>query len=176
MYKMPSRRKRSKAVVQKINLTPMIDAIFNFIFFLLITSSFTTIFQISSPLPIISNKEPPKTDKKPLALTVAIDATKIVIKTGIPSRVVQTFAKNGEEYPWENIHQYFIDIKKKNMHEDSAIIEPDNAVAYLEIVKLMDSIRVLRKVDETLYSKDAQGVPIKLELLFSTVIFGNITG
>jgi biopolymer transport protein ExbD len=176
MYRMPSRRKRNKVTEEKINLVPMMDAIFNFIFFLLITSSFVTIFQISSPLPIISDKEPPKQDKKPLALTVSIDASKIIVKTGVPSRVIQTFTKEGEDYPWENIHLFFIDLKKNNMHEDSAILEPDNAVAYLEIVKLMDSIRILGKSDESLYSKDAQGVPVKLELLFSTVLFGNITG
>lgn len=176
MYRMPSRRKRNKVTDEKVNLVPMLDAIFNFIFFLLITSSFVTIFQISSPLPILSDKELPKQDKKPLALTVAIDASKIIIKTGIPSRVVQTFSKEGEDYPWESIHQYFITLKKDNMHEDSAILEPDNAVAYLDIVKLMDSIRTLTKSDESLYSKDTQGVPIKLELLFSTVLFGNITG
>lgn len=176
MYRMPSRRIRRKQVNEKINLVPMMDAIFNFIFFLLITSSFVSIFQISSPLPLVSDKEPPQNNKKPLALTVSMDTNKVTIKAGIPSRVIQTFTKEGEEFPWDNIHLFFIDMKKKNMHEDLAIIEPDNAVAYLEIIKLMDSIRILRKADETLYSKDAQGVPIKLELLFSTVLFGNITG
>ncbi len=176
MYRLPSRRKRSKLHTEKVNLVPMMDAIFNFIFFLLITSSFVTIFQISSPLPILSNKEMPKDDKKPLALTLAIDNSKVIVKTGIPSRVAQTFNKEGEDYPWEEIHLYLIDLKKKFPHEDSAIIEPDNAVAYLEIVKLMDSIRIMKSSDESLYGKDTAGVPVKLELLFSTVLFGNITG
>jgi biopolymer transport protein ExbD len=176
MYKMPSRRKRTQPVNEKVNLVPMMDAIFNFIFFLLITSSFISIFQISSPLPIISDKQPLELDKKPLALTVSIDASRVIVKTGVPSKVVQTFSKEGEDYPWENIHQYFVETKKKYMHEDSAIIEPDNAVTYSDIVKLMDSIRIMKKTDESLYSKDAQGVPVKLELLFSTVLFGNITG
>lgn len=176
MYRMPSRRKRNNVTAEKINLVPMMDAIFNFIFFLLITSSFITIFQISSPLPIISDKEQPKQEQKPLALTVSIDTSKITVRTGIPSKVIQTFTKEGEDYPWDSIHQFFVDLKKKNMHEDSAILEPDNSVAYLEIIKLMDSIRILKKFDESLYSKDSQGVPIKLELLFSTVLFGNITG
>lgn len=175
MYRLPSRRRRTKLTVEKVNLVPMMDAIFNFIFFLLITSSFISIFQISSPLPILSSKELPK-DNKPLALTLSIDASKVTVRTGVPSRVVKTFAKEGESYPWDEIHLFLIDLKKQYPKEDTAIIEPDNSVAYSDIVTLMDAIRIMKSSDESLYGKDEAGVPVKLRLLFSTVIFGNITG
>ena len=176
MYRMPSRRRKVEQEEVKINLVPMVDAVFNIIFFILITSVFVSMQQISSPLPILSSKPPLNEDKKPLALTLSIDENKVVISSGIPMKVMQTFNKEGTDFPWDAIHLYLIELKKKYPHEDSAIIEPDKVVAYAEIIKLMDVIRILSKNDEPLYGKDEAGVPVKLGLLFSTVIFGNITG
>ena len=75
-YHLPTKRRRrenSDTQQGKINLVPMLDSIFNFIFFLLITSSFVTIFEIKSPVPLVSSSPPPKINKNPLNLTIIME-------------------------------------------------------------------------------------------------------
>lgn len=175
MYRMPSRRRKISSDSPRLNLVPMVDAMFNILFFILITSAFISILQIPSPLATVSDKEPPL-DKPPLALTLSIDEGKIIVSSGIPSKTIQTFQKSELDYPWDEIHLYLIDLKKKYPLENTAILEPDKAVAYKDIIKLMDAARVLRREEEALYGKDTDGVPVRLEFLFENLIFGNITG
>ena len=59
MYRVPSRRKTKKQMA-KPNLIPILDAVFIFIFFLLMSANFIKIFEISSDVPIVSTVEPPK--------------------------------------------------------------------------------------------------------------------
>ncbi len=175
MYRMPSRRRKITSEAVHLNLVPMVDAMFNILFFILITSVFVSILQIPSPLPMVSEKDPPL-DKVPLALTLEINEAKIIVKGGVPLKTMQTFDKTAEDYPWDAVHLYLIELKKKHPLENTAILEPDKVVSYKDIVKLMDAVRVLRRDEEALYGTDKDGVPVRLELLFETLIFGNITG
>ncbi len=175
MYRMPSKRRKVSSDAVPLNMVAMVDAMFNILFFILITSVFVSILQIPSPLATVSEKDPPL-DKVPLALTLEINEKKILVKGGVPSKVIETFEKAETDYPWEAVHLYLIELKKKHPLENTAILEPDKAVAYKDIVKLMDAIRVLQRNEEALYGTDKDGVPVRLEFLFESLIFGNITG
>lgn len=173
MYKKPSRRQRCKPADGNINLVPLMDALFNLIFFVLFASSFIAIYQITSNLPLVSNNLPDK--DKPLALTVELNQEKIIVRAGIPSKPLQTFNKQDAGYNWDELHEFLINMKKKYPTEDTVFLEPTNDIAYSEIVKLMDSVRVLKDTDEAFYGKDKEGVMVKLSLLYSNVLFSNIT-
>lgn len=174
MYQTPSRR-ATRREVTKPNLIPILDAVFIFIFFLLMSANFIKVYEIPSDVPIVSNSEPPKSDKKPLALTLKVYQSSIALYTGVPGRNVRSFQKMPDgNYDLEGLKSYLIGLKKANLHEDTAILEPVVDLSYEEIVKIMDAVRMLRNTDPDIYTKDKQGMDVKLKTLFAQIIFGNI--
>lgn len=175
MLRKPSGKSKKKTE-GKLNLVPILDGIFIIVFFILISSNFTKINEINSNVPMVSSKPPEKKEKKdPLALTLEIEKDKLTLRSGVPGKVLTTFTKINGEFPYASLHSYLIDIKKKNMDEKTIIFEPSEDIEYETIVKIMDTVRSLSNMDETLFANDEQGIPVKLELLFEDIIFGNIT-
>jgi biopolymer transport protein ExbD len=173
MYRQPSARRRKKAQ-ERLNLIPILDSVFIFIFFLLLSANFLKVFEIASDVPIVSDAQPPKDKKKPLALTITIYKGSISISTGVPSRVVRSFKKQGEKYNLEDLHKYLITLKKKHLGEENAIFEPKFDLEYQDLVEIMDAVRTLRKTDEAIYRKTKDGIEEKVQTLFSKIVFGNI--
>jgi len=174
MFRRPSSRKTKKRP-EKLNLSSILDAVFIFIFFLLMTASFIRIFEISSDVPTTSENEPPSNNKKPLSLLVKIEENKIILMSGIPSQGIKTFERNADgKFQLEELHTLLIGIKKQNLKEDTIIFEPDVEVKYEDIVLIMDTVRHFKNTDESIYTKDKDGIDIKLDKLFSNIVFGNI--
>lgn len=175
MYRVPSRR-RNKKEFERLNLIPILDAVFIFIFFLLVSANFVKVFEINSNIPIVSDVPVPKTMQKPLNLTLEIYSNRIEILTGIPSRKVQSFSKLGTgEYDLERIHNYLIALKGRYLHERTVILEPRVDLDYEKIISVMDAIRFFRTTDQSYYYKDKKtGADIKVEHLFDDIVFGNI--
>jgi biopolymer transport protein ExbD len=173
-YKLPTKRRKNKED-QGLNLIPILDAVFIFIFFLLMSAQFIKIYEIASDVPIVSSAPPPKDDKKPLALTLKIDNKGFTLSSGIPSRTMKTIKKTQEgEYDLITLHDYLIEIKKANKNENSIVFEPVVNISYEEIVKIMDAVRMFRNTDDAIYTKDKDGLDIKIKELFSKIVFGNL--
>ena len=172
-YKTPTRRKAKKQP-EGINLIPILDAVFIFIFFLLMSTQFVKIFDISSDIPIISNQQPPKKKDKPLALTVAIKEKGFTITTGVPARIVANIKKLSGEYDLTTLHDFLITLKKSNLKEEDVILEPTADISYDEMIKIMDAVRLLKNTDDTLFKKDKDGIDVQIKTLFSKIIFGNL--
>jgi len=169
MYRAPSRRRRKEAV-KSPNVVSILDVIFILIFFLVMSASFNALKEITSPIPIISDEEPPKSKKKPLSLTLIIYQNSISVLTGVPGSVRRTFKRNQEgKFPLEELHNYMIKLKERNLTETLAIFEPSANVTYEEIVTIMDAVRTLRRTDKALYYKDT-----KVKALFDNIMFSNI--
>ncbi|ATH06630.1 biopolymer transporter ExbD [Halobacteriovorax marinus] len=174
MYRAPSRRKIQKEV-QKPNLIPILDAVFIFIFFLLMSSRFLNINEIPSDVPIVSDRQPPKSNKKPLALTLQILNTRIQILTGVPGYVRKTIGKNAEgDYDLQALRDYLIDLKQKNVDENTVVLEPKVDLSYEDIVKIMDTVRDLKKTDPDIWTKTKDGMDLRVKELFNNIVFGNI--
>ena len=47
-------------------------------------------------------------------------------------------------------------------------------LAYEEIVKIMDSVRMLKKTDDAFFRKGKDGLDVKIMNLFDKIIFGNL--
>ena len=174
MIRIPSTKKRAKAE-EKLNLTPIMDAVFIFIFFLLMSASFLKIYEIASDIPIISDQEPPKDKKDPLALTLTAETNKLVFSRGVPSRAFRTFNRGQSgDFNFEEIHQFLVDIKKSHVDEDTLIFEPSGELTYEEIVKIMDAVRMLNRTDDAIFKKNKDGIDEKVKDLFSKIIFSNL--
>lgn len=174
MIKVPSARKRKKPD-EKLNLVPIMDAIFIFIFFLLMSASFLKIYEIGSDVPIISDSEPPKDKKEPLALTLTLDTNELILSKGVPSQQVKKFVRQADgQFNLIELHNTLIDFKKQYTHENSIIFEPVGDLTYEDIVKVMDAVRTLEKTDEAIYKPNKEGIDEKIKDLFNQIIFGNL--
>ncbi|MCR9204856.1 MAG: biopolymer transporter ExbD [Halobacteriovoraceae bacterium] len=174
MLRAPSRRKR-KEPPQRLNLIPILDAVFIFIFFLLMSANFIKIFEVQSDVPIISDSPPPKSKKKPLALTLKATSTGLNIYTGVPSRLVKKISKTSTgDYDFETLHSFMLSMKMRNKSERSIILEPRVDVEYEIIVKIMDAVRLFRNTDDKIFIKDKDGLDTPAKYLFDQIVFGNI--
>lgn len=174
MLRVPTSRKRKKPQ-EKLNLVPIMDSVFIFIFFLLMSASFLKIYEIGSDVPIISDAEPPKNEKDPLALTLTANENELTLSRGIPSRVVRKFQRApGGEFNYDELHTVLVDLKKQYVNEDTIIFEPVGDLTYEEIVKIMDSVRMLHNTDEAIFKTNKDGIDEKLKSLFSKIIFSNL--
>jgi biopolymer transport protein ExbD len=155
-------------------LIPILDAVFIFIFFLLMSANFIKIFEIQSAVPIISTGGP-KSKKKPLALTLDILDRQINVSTGVPGKVVKVIKKNAEnEYNYEELRQFMVKLKKRNVKERDAVLIPVADLDYQTIVKVMDAVRTYKNTDEDISYRDKDGVDVKVKALFDKIVFGNI--
>ncbi len=174
MLKVPTSRKRKKPD-EKLNLVPIMDSVFIFIFFLLMSASFLKIYEIGSDVPIVSDSEPPKNKKDPLALTLTVDVNEMILSKGIPSRTLRKFKKLPDgEFNYEELHTVLIDLKKQHLDEDTIIFEPIGDLTYDEIVKIMDAVRIINKTDEAIFKTNKDGIDEKIKNLFNKIIFSNL--
>lgn len=137
---MMTRRKKKK--VDRLNLIPILDAIFIFIFFLLMSAQFIDIYEIGSDAPItstITKKEEDK--KKPLNLTLEINANSISIKTGLNLTIIKTVKIENGEFSKEDLQKTLIDLKIKNQKEKTVVLKPSKNVKYQNLVTIMDTVK-----------------------------------
>lgn len=173
MYRKPSRKHKSKNF-QKPNLIPILDSVFIFIFFLLMSANFVKIFEISSDVPIISNKEPPKDKKDSLNLTLEITPSYIRLLSGSNEKQIYRVGKdeNGD-YDLYKLREKLISLKQSNKDEDTIIFMPKADINYEELIKIMDSVRDLKSTDPEIWTKTKDGNDKKLTTLFNNIIFGD---
>jgi len=175
MLKVPSSRKRKKPD-EKLNLVPIMDSVFIFIFFLLMSANFLKIYEISSPIPIVSDQEPPKPDKDPLALTLKMEEKTLTLTRGVNPTVVMKLDRNAEgKFDLESLHQKLIEIKKDNLDEETIVLTPMwEDVPYEEMVNIMDRVRMFLRTDEAVFRKGKDGLDEKVKTLFSNILFSNL--
>ncbi|MBD65352.1 MAG: hypothetical protein CME62_09100 [Halobacteriovoraceae bacterium] len=158
------RRKMKKTA--KLNLIPILDAIFIFIFFLLMSAQFIDIYQIGSDAPITSTSTE-KLDKKPLNLTLELNGEKVIVKTGLSEKVYKTV--NYRDLA--SLNETLIELKKQHPSEDSAIIKPAHNFKYKRIVKVIDNTREITKPNVYITALDDQNKKFATKKLFDKIIF-----
>lgn len=166
---------KRKETIQKLNIIPILDAVFIFIFFLLMSAQFLEIYEIGSDAPSIKTVETMKDKKPPLNLTLDITKAGIVVKTGLDGNVFKTISMNAQgNYDLPALYKVLTDIKKKNVDEESVILRPKEEVAYKKIVWIMDACRELKKDEPTIAAKGKTGEIIETRTLFNQIIFETI--
>ena len=164
MYRIPS-AKRRKGDERRLDLIPIMDAVFILIFFLLMSAQFVKIYEIGSDLPILTDAPPAKQDKiKPLNLTLSITLGRIEVSVGEEGELKEFFPfdKAKGEYDLKNLHNMLINLKIKNPKEITVSLIPKSDVPYEHLVKIMDAVRSYK--DE----KGNEGP------LFNQIVFDNL--
>jgi biopolymer transport protein ExbD len=168
----PSRSRR-KVVLANPSLIPVMDAMFTLIFFLLMSSSFLKLNEISSNIPFVSEDD--KIQDQKLGLTIQVNTDNIQILTGTPSLIYKSIPRLADgAYNLEQLRIELIKLKKSHSKEITALLEPVADITYEELVNIMDNVRETKNTDETIYLKDEKGIDVQTNQLFSNIIFTNI--
>lgn len=162
---MIKRKKLNK--MPKLNLIPILDAIFIFIFFLLMSAQFLDIYEIGSDAPITTTLSQPKPDKEPLNLTLEIQRGSITVKTGLDGNVY----KRVQFKNLAQLNEALIELKNKHPDENSAILKPASSFEYQKIVKIIDHTREVLKEDVFVTALDDQKRKYPSKKLFDKIIF-----
>lgn len=144
--------RKKKNNTPKLNLIPILDAIFIFIFFLLMSAQFIDIYEVGSdaPVNVTFNKE--KNEEEPLNLKLEINKKGITVKTGLNGK---TYAKvkTGE---LNELNKILIELKRKHPKESSALLVPANDYSYQELIKVIDHTKSIVNSKELVGHIDPQ--------------------
>lgn len=139
-------KKRGSVVATsfKLNLIPIMDAVFIFIFFLLMSAQFIKIYEHAGDAPVVSEAPPiEENNKEPLNLKLKVDKNRITITTGLDENELKRFDLTGDEYDYIKLNDLMMELKAKKAKKDDdyVIIIPTSRVKYEQIVKVMDAVR-----------------------------------
>ena len=148
---------------EKLNLIPILDSVFIFIFFLLMSAQFLDLYEIGSDVPIVKSLPSSSSDDKALNLTLEIFQDSVIIKKGLDGRRVGKVVKESGKYNVEKLKQILMMIKRDHRTEKQVILKPERKVSYTEIVQIMDAVRAYHPVSQD-----------KEERLFNKIVFDTI--
>ncbi|MBT3234663.1 MAG: hypothetical protein HN353_01790 [Bdellovibrionales bacterium] len=156
---------KKKRKMERLNLIPILDAVFIFIFFLLMSAQFVDIYQIGSDAPAVKTAMPDQSKQEPFVLVLEIKRDQLIVKQGVDEQVVKVIRRlRGGGYDLEQLSELLVTIKQQNPKEDAIIFRPLSGIAYSAIVKIMDTVRL----------RPAAGQPGKTKTLFERVIFETV--
>lgn len=149
---------RKKKEAPKLNLIPILDSVFIFIFFLLLSTQFVQTHEIGTEAPSVRSTDMPH-KKDPLNLTANIDTQGIVLTTGLNDKVYRKIAMtevdDKKQYDVEKFKKTLSEIKSKHVKETSIVFKPNKKVKFEDIVALMDAARGDESIWKKLFSEVA---------------------
>lgn len=149
---------RKKKVLPKLNLIPILDSVFIFIFFLLLSTQFVQTHEIGTEAPSVRSTDIPH-KKNPLNLTANITKEGIILTTGLQDTVYRKIAMTNEgskkEYDVKKFRKTLFEIKAKHKKESSIVFKPDRKVKYQDIIALMDAARGDESIGKKLFTEVA---------------------
>jgi len=166
-------RIRTKKKLDKLNLIPILDAVFIFIFFLLMSAQFIDIHEIGSDTPAVATYVPEKDKKPPLNLVLEIKKFYILVKTGFEGKI-RLKIKNDKSNDMQKLQNILAQIKSERIEERTIIIRPDKDVPYSIIVKVMDTVKEIKNINKPISGSSSKGKIIKTTKLFEQIIFETI--
>jgi len=161
-----------KRKIPKLNLIPIMDAVFIFIFFLLLSAQFLDIHEIIAEAPAVATFNEQINKKEPLNLVIEISKGEILVKTGLDAKLFKKI-ENGER-GLDQLYIAMIDLKSKNIEENSVIIRPKKSLPYTQIVTIMEMVRRVRTEKEEITGTGSKGQIIKSKTLFDKIIFDSV--
>lgn len=163
------RKNRYEPNEGKLNLIPIMDAVFIFIFFLLFSAQFIKMFEIETDAPIVSQTpQIAKPDEDPLNLKIKILESKIEVTTGQNEKIVATLIRSSKT-DIEKLKTIVLDLRKRFPDDDYAILAPVSSIPYEDIIEVIDLIQTLPEGMKTL-NLEVKGKSIEKKKIFTQVV------
>ncbi len=140
--------------IEKLNLVPILDSVFIFIFFLLMSAQFVDVYEIGSSLPMTQEIEDKKEEKDPLMLTLEVSKEQVVVKTGLKNPRSRSFASTEDK----ELTNYLRQLKQANPKENTMIVKADPKISFQYLVTFIDN---------------TQGNRLAKEKIFEQIVFDN---
>jgi len=134
---------------EKLNLVPILDSVFIFIFFLLMSAQFVDVYEIGSSLPMIKDSFEKNKEKDPLNLTLEITKEQVVIKTGLKKISSKTFTTDQKA----QIKEYLTELKRMNPKENTMILRSHPRVPFQNLIAVIDSTQISEKNQGKLFEQ-----------------------
>lgn len=142
------RRKKEHPELERLNIVPIMDAVFIFIFFLLFSAQFVKIFEIETEAPIVSEvPQDVKLEDEPLNLIVRIFQDRLEILTGVDKNKYGTYFKDNENYKAEMKNE-LVKLRLSYPKDDQAIIVPEPNIEYDQIIQAIDIVQTIPEGEE----------------------------
>jgi len=134
---------------EKLNLVPILDSVFIFIFFLLMSAQFVDVYEIGSSVPMTKEAKDEKQEKDPLNLTLEVTKTQITVKTGLRNPRSRTFASEQKK----EMKDYLVELKRQNPKENTMILRADPKISFQNLVTVIDTTQVSKESKEKLFEQ-----------------------
>jgi biopolymer transport protein ExbD len=134
---------------EKLNLVPILDSVFIFIFFLLMSAQFVDVYEIGSSLPMTKEAQEDKKEKDPLNLTVEVSKEQIVVKTGLRT----TKSKSFPAEDLNKIKEYLTELKRRHPKENTMILKADPKISFQRLVTVIDTTQTAIDKKEKLFEQ-----------------------
>jgi biopolymer transport protein ExbD len=132
---------------EKLNLVPILDSVFIFIFFLLMSAQFVDVYEIGSSVPMTKEAKDEKQEKDPLNLTLEVTKTQITVKTGLRNPRSRTFASEQKK----EMKDYLIELKRQNPKESTMVLKADPKISFQNLVTVIDSTQNPKESKDQLF-------------------------
>jgi biopolymer transport protein ExbD len=120
---------------EKLNLVPILDSVFIFIFFLLMSAQFEEVYEIGSSVPMVQKVKEEPNKKDPLNLTVEVSKDQIIVKTGLKTQKTKIFAISEDI----KIKDYLKELKTTHPEENTITFKADPKLPFQKLVTVIDS-------------------------------------
>lgn len=131
------RQRHEMKKVEKLNLIPIMDAVFIFIFFLLMSAQFVKVHEIGSSVPMVREVKEDKIDKDPLKLVLEVHADQVIVRKGKDG--VEAGKFNDEQ--WAQLRVFLKGLKEKHPNEKIAQLRPQGKVKFDRLIKVIDHVK-----------------------------------
>lgn len=136
--------KTREAGSSELQMTPIMNVFLILVPFLLLTASFVKLAVLEMTLPALNQSAgsvtPASENNKPLVLNMlAVRQNGFELKS--PTLTFSFIEKKGEQYDFEQLQANLRQIKDKFPDSEDMVIQPDDAIKYDDVIKVMDRCR-----------------------------------
>jgi len=133
-------KKKSKQM-QRLNVVPILDAVFIFIFYLVLSAKFIKFSEINAKKPVIEevSSGTAQDSLKSKNFRVKLYLDKIVVTEGLKQKVLTL--QDWSDASLDTLKTYLVKLKKDNPKESAVIIQPHKKLEYSKIVTIIDLVQ-----------------------------------
>ena len=152
--------------IERLNLIPILDAIFIFIFFLLLSAEFVQLGEISMKVDPLLKGARGRSGQKETSVNLFLKKELVVLKTDHEALKEKIVLKiDHEKIYLKELHKKLVELKKKMPDERKIKIWPSDTVSYERVLKVVEVVKYS-------YEKDKK----KRVPLFDLVTLGHLKG